>query len=84
MASALIVPGTLNLHEDEQWVEAVVMLTLGTIVDFTLEELNDYCEFIILGENSGYIMTNISYAVDSCDPSDNGINVKVTADLESF
>lgn len=71
----------------EPWMEAVIALTFGEIVDMDIESLNDYVEKNILDENllneeDQYTMTNISYNIVSCDPDNNVISVKVTADLE--
>lgn len=69
----------------EPWMEAVIAFTFGEIVDMDFESLNDYVTENILDENpllEGKTLTNLSYNIVSCDPDNNVISVKVTADIE--
>lgn len=81
MANALCIKKEIHEQEESPWVEAEIVLTLGELIDFDIEVLNDYAQDAIMEPSEGMLM-NIGYEVVSCDPSNNTVNVKVSADID--
>lgn len=81
MASAIVKDMEIRNQEEGDWVEATVLLTLGEIIEMDIEALNDFVEENIFDDGSANLL-NIGYAVTGCNPDDNVVNVKVTADVD--
>lgn len=81
--NALCLNKTVHDDDEGKWVEAEVVVSLGELIDFDVEGLNDYAEEAIMEPGEGLLM-NIGYQLVSCDPGNNTVNVKVTADIDEW
>lgn len=81
--NALCINRTFHGGDEGKWVEAEIVVSLGELIDFDIERLNNYAEEAIM-EPDEEVLTNIGYQLVSCNPRNNIINVKVTADIDEW
>lgn len=71
-----------QVHTDpEMWMEAEILFTLGELIEMSIDEINDYIEENVCDDDEDWFMGNIDYALVGCEPDENVVIVKVTADL---